>query len=398
MKASPARFSECLNSALWTMKGQTRKNIGVLCDELGYALGRDSGGGYLRDYLLKDNVPKLAELELLAKLLVEGEGFLRRQQCHDFLVTGGHPNPQPLLNDLFPEQAQQINVDSTTEIEMRPLRTFVVGPPIQHPRQFFGRSHELRRIFSSLGKRPMESTAIIGRRRTGKSSLLHYLRRVTITPVNDLRVGQKHDWLAHAQPYRWIFINFQNAALHRLDALLAHLLTGMGVAIPEPCTLAQSMEAIYAHPPQQPTVILMDELGAGVTLPELDRQFWQSMRALITDVNIDNLAFVVSAHADPISLTNDQSKDSPFHNLFNSYELGPFRTEEAHELIRTSPLPFAEADVAWILAQSQGWPVLVQILCQERLLALETDEKGDGWKIEGLRRVKPFAYLLQSGE
>ncbi|MFN8494528.1 MAG: hypothetical protein U0350_43405 [Caldilineaceae bacterium] len=386
LKASPARFAEHLRSALWTMKGQTRKSINLLCDDLGYALGRESGGGYLRDYLLKGHVPsQLRELETLAKLLVEGGGLLTHQQCSDFLVTGGHPAPEALLKHWF----------SPNEGDKRLLGAFVVGPPIKYPRQFFGRNRELRRIFSSLGKRPMESTAIIGRRRTGKSSVLHYLQKITTTPTSELRVGQKHDWLAHIPPYRWVFIDFQNAALHRLEALLAHLLTGMGVAIPEPCTLDQAMQAIYAHPPQQPTVVLMDELGVGMTLPELDRSFWLSLRALINHVNIDNLAFIVAAHADPITLSDDDSKDSPFHNVFISYELGPFHVEEAYELIQTSPLPFAEEDVAWILAQSQRWPALVQILCQERLFALETNEKGDGWKTEGLRKIKPFAYLLQ---
>ncbi len=53
---------------------------------------------------------------------------------------------------------------------------FVAGPPITDPRRFFGRAQELTRIFHWLKGQPMTHVAIIGQRRSGKTSLLHYLR------------------------------------------------------------------------------------------------------------------------------------------------------------------------------------------------------------------------------
>jgi|SRR5712692_8531477 len=44
---------------------------------------------------------------------------------------------------------------------------------IRDPAQFFGRQAELNQIFSCIGK--MQSVSVVGERRIGKSSLLHYV-------------------------------------------------------------------------------------------------------------------------------------------------------------------------------------------------------------------------------
>ncbi len=44
---------------------------------------------------------------------------------------------------------------------------------IRDPGQFFGRQAELNQIFSCIGK--MQSVSVVGERRIGKSSLLHYV-------------------------------------------------------------------------------------------------------------------------------------------------------------------------------------------------------------------------------
>jgi hypothetical protein len=48
-----------------------------------------------------------------------------------------------------------------------------------------------------------------------------------------------------------------------------------------------------------------------------------------------------------------------------------------------------------MLHESKRWPILMQILCRERLLALQDGEEGDGWREEALRQLLPFADLLK---
>jgi len=54
------------------------------------------------------------------------------------------------------------------------------------PRHFFGRERELRRLFNLWKGHPLQSAAIIGQRRMGKTSLLNNLGRLlpsTIVPL-----------------------------------------------------------------------------------------------------------------------------------------------------------------------------------------------------------------------
>ena len=119
------------------------------------------------------------------------------------------------------------------------------------------------------------------------------------------------------------------------------------------------------------------------------------MRALATTQTRGNLAFVLAAHDDPSKLADDNNKSSPFFNIFGyTMTLGPMTETEARSLIASSPLPFADEDVEWILEQSARWPILLQALCRERLLALEDGETGDDWRAEGLRQMEPFRHLL----
>ena len=37
----------------------------------------------------------------------------------------------------------------------------------------------------------------------------------------------------------------------------------------------------------------------------------------------------------------------------------------------------------------------MQILCRERLLALQEGEDGDDWRQDALRQLAPFAHLLK---
>jgi hypothetical protein len=60
-------------------------------------------------------------------------------------------------------------------------------------------------------------------------------------------------------------------------------------------------------------------------------------------------------------------------------------------------MPFPESDVTWILSESGRWPILLQILCQERLTALQQDGSSENWQEAGLSRIATYRYLLNSG-
>jgi hypothetical protein len=123
----------------------------------------------------------------------------------------------------------------------------------------------------------------------------------------------------------------------------------------------------------------------------LDDAFWESLRSLATNQVQGNLSFILTSHEPPNELAQNRGYGSPFFNIFGyTAVLGPLSEESARELIAASPIPFAEDDVAWILDKSGKWPMPLQILCRERLLALEEGESGPDWRRDGLRQAEPF--------
>jgi hypothetical protein len=148
---------------------------------------------------------------------------------------------------------------------------------------------------------------------------------------------------------------------------------------------------------QQPTVILMDEIGVGLRrCPELDDEFWECLRALATNQTGGNLAFVLATPESPINLAHNTGHSSPFFNIFGyTTTLAPLLEAEARELIAISSLPFSEPDTAWALSHSHRWPLLLQIFCSLRLLYLEDEDLSDDWQIEGLEQIANFQDLQQ---
>ncbi len=269
--------------------------------------------------------------------------------------------------------------------------SFIVGPPIVHPARFFGRERELKRLFGLLRQVPLQNSAIIGPRRSGKTSLLHYLKTITTAPAHQLRPQQKTDWLPANGRYRWVFVDFQDPRLGGSEGLLRYLLSQLGLPVPPTCTLDYFLDVV-SDSLNRPTVILFDEIGVALQrYPELDDTFWESLRSLATNQVGGNLAFVLAGSESPEQLASHRGFGSPFFNIFGyTATLGPLSETEAHDLITSSPIPFAPEDVAWMIAESGRWPMLLQILCRERLLSLEDGETGPVWRSDALQQMMPF--------
>jgi DNA-binding SARP family transcriptional activator len=270
---------------------------------------------------------------------------------------------------------------------------FIAGPPIQTPAHFFGRERVIRRLFNLVRQQPLQNAAIIGPRRSGKTSLLQYLRQITRTPPNQLRPNQRHDWLPTPQKYQWVFVDFQDARLGELPRLLTYLLQEMGLTCPDQCELPQFLD-IVSDELTTPTIMLLDEIGVALTrYPALDDAFWESLRSLATNQVDGNLGFVLTSHQPPQELAQSNGYGSPFFNIFAyTAVLGPLTETAVLELIQSAPLPFSEEDQTWIMEQSQRWPMPLQILCRECLLALEDGLSPAEWRADALAQAAPFLH------
>ena len=179
------------------------------------------------------------------------------------------------------------------------------------------------------------------------------------------------------------------------EGFLRHLLNSLDLPVPTPCDMDHCNEVLSEHL-QSPTVVLLDEIGMALqAYHEFDQAFWGNLRSLATTQTGGNLAFVLASHEEPSRLADHNNKSSPFFNTFGyRLTLGPISEDEARDLIGSSPLSFTAEDVEWILEKSERWPILLQVLCRERLLALEDGETDEAWRTEGLRQMEPFRHLL----
>ena len=276
---------------------------------------------------------------------------------------------------------------------------FVVGPPITKPCQFFGRERELRRLFGLIKRLPLQNAAIIGARRSGKTSLLLYLKSICTTPEAELRPGQRNDWLPQAERYCWVYVDFQDAKVQGRVGLMTHLLEGMGLAWREGAkpSLEQFMDVV-SEGLKRPTVVLMDEVGVAMSrCEELDDSFWESLRSLATTQTNGLLGFVLATARNPMDLAKATGHSSPFFNIFGySAQLGPLKEDEAEDLMGAVELGIPAEEMAWMYEKSLGWPVVLQTLLREYLLAEE--ESGIDWKQEAEAQIQGYAHLLEQKE
>jgi len=266
----------------------------------------------------------------------------------------------------------------------------IINVPINRPRQFFGRQTVVKRIFKKWNGH-LQHVAVIGQRRSGKTSLLHYIKN--IHRATQLRDGQHQDGLLTNTQF--VFVDFQAAGMTEPINFFSYILQELHFTIPRRCDLRQFTE-VMRNQLHQPTVLLMDRIDVGLEASGLDYRFWWGIRSLVLNGTNGNLGLLLASPELPTEVRprGGESQPSPFLNIIAEIvELGPLAAVEARELLRHAPQPFDEADTEWILTESGCWPALLQVLLDARLRAIDENEIGDAWKKEGLERIQNDGYL-----
>ncbi len=311
-------------------------------------------------------------------------------ETYEFLTAAGCPNPGAYPTTLIQSPPAKGPFSAQNGLVPVPLVPASITRPISHPAQFFGHQILLeQRIFKAWQQIPLEHVVITGPKQSGKSSLLNYVKMIHQYDEPALRQGQKTP--NFSKNYSWVLIDFENVQFHRPENLLRFLLKELGFSYHENNDLIDLTERLNEQL-QQPTVILMDNIESGLCSPELDDRFWGYLRYLGNHAN-GQVGFGVASRYPLVELeklADEQRKPSPLANVFSEIELGPLKEEEARELL--SYVSILPAEEEWILQHSQGWPLLLQALCQIRL-----DYEGrPDWQTVGLEKIKYYGYLWQT--
>lgn len=164
----PDVFARLLTEAIYRIRNQESKSVGIIQDELGYALGKKGGASV--EHWRKGNVPtRQTEMEALAREIIRrcnlGPAWLK-----NFLDSAGYLQTTQLYDELFPDVSEQT-------FGFNPAgKNFISTPTIAHqlPAQltpFLGRQDELGRITNRLADPDCRLLTLVGPGGIGKTRL-----------------------------------------------------------------------------------------------------------------------------------------------------------------------------------------------------------------------------------
>lgn len=252
------------------------------------------------------------------------------------------------------------------------------------PAQFCGRRKNLRRIFDRISQKAPVS--IVGERRIGKTSLLHYikspqaLQQFARDQASYLFVGlelksenvtEREFWLGMMRGLEEVSIG---KIWHPLLVDILRELTQVDAAVPV-FQIEQFFHRIKAW--GFTPVFLLDEFDRVMFSKELDVHFFNTIRSFM--VGEDDLFVMVVASRIDLYKAPKEIVGSPFFNVFSSEMLQEFSEDDFNEFLQNrladTNVVFDE-DARELLVDTAGYhPFFLQIMASEMFYSLEQSTK-----------------------
>ena len=230
-----------------------------------------------------------------------------------------------------------------------PDLVFAFNAPLIDPNEFYGRT--LARTTLINRTHMGGSTAIVGERRIGKTWLLHYLMLTAATHAmlgTNYRIG----YLDATSPRCHTVTDFATKALEALDIMPT-------TPLQEKADLKTLEDAIVKRYQKQQirSVLCIDEFEGFGQHKEFDLDFLAGLRSmaqeglvLITITRVPLMDVVAN-------ILGEESRTSPFFNIFHSLMLKPFDTRDAETFTQAKSVQagFSEQERQYVLERSVGY-------------------------------------------
>jgi hypothetical protein len=278
---------------------------------------------------------------------------------------------------------------------------FIFGGPVGTDK-FVGRGNEVNRVFDQLCSHARGSVAIIGERRIGKTSLMHYVSAPDVSKRWNLDATQSifiYQDCGAISPFT--IANFWKTVLRRLKRELGRKRTDQDLRKAVQELLSEDeidttdIEFLLddIHAVGYLFILMLDEFEWCVrTDPEneaMTRDLLAGLRALIN--HVPRVLSLIVATRQPL---NDVCQDvrfmgSPFYNNFVFIHLRPFSQEEANSLVEQmlggTGISFSEDEEAYIYDLAGTQPLLLQAAAS---LVFDV-------KVAGVKDIQDFAPIRQ---
>ncbi len=266
------------------------------------------------------------------------------------------------------------------EIQPRP-NPYLNRVAIKDPKQFFGRTREVAKIFSRIGASRPQSISVVGERRIGKSSLLYYINHPAV----------RARYLDRSDAYTFVFIDLQQKRrltltdfFKELFALIARETRDESFTTLDPVFDSVRVMLEDFRREERKLIVLFDEFDAITANSAFDLEFYSFLRSIANNYDV---AYVTSSARDLQELCYTQLiADSPFFNIFTNVFLRAFTRKEALELITRPSEEAAQplAGYARRITEIAGYfPYFLQIACSTYYdHLLENEGKLDREEVE----------------
>jgi hypothetical protein len=271
---------------------------------------------------------------------------------------------------------------------------FTYGNPISDPGRFFGRRREVEQVFSRLRNPECESSAIVGERRTGKTSLLNFISHPEVVRMNGL------------DPNTCCFIYMDlemitptSTPTRFYQHLLNRLMSRVGdMELKERLREVAKYDTIdtydladlfdFVDQKGIRVVLLLDEFENIGANENFKPDFYYGLRALAIH---HNLAIVTASRKDLLEISHSETvRSSPFFNIFATINLQPFSLEEVWELVRGSlagtGVSFTDSEVRSIVRMAGRQPFFLQMAFHALFDAYQTGVE-EGRRIAQVERA-----------
>jgi len=253
---------------------------------------------------------------------------------------------------------------------------------------FYGRKKEVRRLYSRINTPNPQSISIVGDRRIGKSSLLHFISHEEI----------RNKYLHNPENYTFVLVDLQDEPKNDIPSFIGSLLGLIKEALGRDVVLERGKEydaltslAKLLQRENRKLIILFDEFELITQNEVFDLNFYAFFRGLASKYDI---SFVTSSVRDLQELCSvKEIVNSPFFNIFTKIHLGPFSEAEARELIekpsRAAGCPLSRYTDA-ILSMSGMLPLFIQITCSEFFEHIQSEGEMTGE--HSIRRIEELFF------
>ncbi len=265
---------------------------------------------------------------------------------------------------------------------------FSSGSMIRDPQRFFGRREELELIITRLNGTQHEGSSVVGERRIGKSSLLHYLYQPRATESLRPQAGLIVVYLDAADGGCETPDRFRATLLAKLinEAALnrrtndGRWLLDLRQTLPNANAFSwmearQAFDKLPGHP-----VVCLDEIESLFT-DEFDNRFFDALRSWQNE----GVVTWITASKEPLQNVGAlHGKSSPFFNLLATVKLGDLAEVAVASLLDTVAQtlhPFTEQEKRQIRQLAGSHPYHLQIVAEQAWRTKQAGQPIDWQKI-----------------